>query len=162
MKTALTIGFFDGVHLGHQALLKKLREKPYATILTFSNHPRSVLRPPAPELLISYELRIERLKNFADQVIVVPFTIEFASLSYRELLDQFDLSHIVLGEGAVFGKNREGNETAIAQYGAENGIVVEYVPKLNLNGEPVSSSRIRHALASSQLDLAQNLLGRAL
>lgn len=162
MKTALTIGFFDGVHLGHRALLKKLREKPHATILTFSNHPRSVLRPPAPELLISYELKMERLKPFADQIIVVPFTEEFAAISYRELLDQFDLSHIVLGEGSVFGKNREGDELQVRKYGSEKGIVVEYVPKINLNGEPVSSSRIRNALASQQLDLAQQLLGTTL
>jgi riboflavin kinase/FMN adenylyltransferase len=159
MKTALTIGFFDGVHLGHRALLKKLREKPHATILTFSNHPRSVLRPPAPELLISYELRIERLKEFADQVIVVPFTAEFADIGYRELLDQFDLSHIVLGEGAVFGKRREGDEPRVREYGKEKGIIVEYVPKILLNGELVSSSRIRSAIASSEFDLAQKLLG---
>ncbi|MBX7067667.1 MAG: FAD synthetase family protein [Parachlamydiales bacterium] len=162
MKTALTIGFFDGVHLGHQALLKRLRSFPHATILTFSNHPQSIIRPPAPELLIPYETRVELLREFADQVIVLPFTDEFAATRYEELLDQFDLSHIILGEGSVFGKNREGNEENVRKYGAQNGITVEYFPKIVFEGEPISSSRIRKALADGKTTLAEQLLGRQL
>lgn len=162
MKTALTIGFFDGVHLGHQKLLKRLREQPHATILTFSNHPQSLFNPPAPSLLIPLEEKMALLKQFADEVILLPFTAEFAKTPYDQLLSQFDLSHLILGAGSVFGKNREGNETNIRKYGEDRGIVVEYVSKAFLLNEPISSSRIRQALASGDLNLAHQLLGRQL
>ncbi len=161
MKTALTIGFFDGVHLGHQDLLKKLREKPHVTILTFSNHPQEIIRPPAPELLIPYKEKMKLLRPFADILVSIPFTEELASTHFEELLNKFDLSHIVLGKGSVFGKNREGNEENVMKYGALKGIEVEYVPKTLFNGEPISSSRIRKAIASNELALAQQLLGKA-
>lgn len=162
MKTALTIGFFDGVHLGHVALLRRLRSLPHATILTFSNHPQNIIRPPAPELLIPYDVRIELLRGYADQVLVLPFTQEFAATRFDELLDQFDLSHIILGEGSVFGANRQGNEENVHKYGAQNQINVEYIPKILFEGEPISSSRIRKAIAEGKSVLAEQLLGRKL
>lgn len=162
MKTALTIGFFDGLHLGHLALLRRLRSLPHATILTFENHPQSIIRPPAPELLMPTEKRIEALRNFADQVLVLPFTEEFAATRFDELLDQFDLSHILLGEGSVFGQNREGNEENVRKYGISKAIAVEYFPKILFEGEPISSSRIRKALAEGKTALAEQLLGRKL
>jgi riboflavin kinase/FMN adenylyltransferase len=162
MKTALTIGFFDGVHLGHQALLRRLKALPHATILTFSTHPQAVIRPPAPPLLIPFEERIALLKQYAVEVIVLPFTPEFASTAYDALLDQFDLSHIILGAGSVFGNNRAGNEANVRKYGEKRGIIVEYIPKVLFNNEPISSSRIRQALAAGDLNLAHQLLGRKL
>ncbi|MBU6382859.1 MAG: FAD synthetase family protein [Verrucomicrobia bacterium] len=162
MKTALTIGFFDGVHLGHQALLRRLRELPHATILTFSNHPQGLIRPPAPELLISYEERLKQLREYADQVLVVPFTAEFAQMRFDELLDHFDLSHIILGEGSVFGKDRGGTMEAVRLYGLERKIAVEYIPKVLFEGAPISSSRIRKALGEGNTILAEQLLGKRL
>lgn len=159
MKTALTIGFFDGVHIGHQALLKQLRTHPHTTILTFSNHPLDLIKPPAPPLLIPYEERIRRLRAYADELIVVPFTASFAETTYEELLAQFSLSHLLLGKGSVFGKNREGNETNVRRYAAKYGFAVTYLPKLLFQGEPVSSSRIRQALQAGNTSLAQQLLG---
>lgn len=161
MKTALTIGFFDGVHLGHQTLLKRLRSLPHATILTFSNHPGGLFNPPAPDLLIPLEEKIELLKQYADEVLVVPFTLELASTPYDELLSQFDLSHLILGTGSAFGKNREGNETNIRKYAEMRGIAVEYIPKALFNNEPISSSRIRKALAAGERTLAYQLLGKS-
>ncbi len=160
MKTALTIGFFDGVHLGHQALLKRLREHPHTTILTFSNHPKSVLRPPAPPLLIPYEKRIALLKEFADELLVLPFTLDFANTPYDTLLDRFDLSHLILGKGSVFGKNREGNEENVRQYCEKKNVTLEYIPKLLFEGESISSSRIRQAILANQTPLATKLLGK--
>lgn len=160
MKTALTIGFFDGVHLGHQFLLKKLREKSHATILTFSNHPQAVINPPAPELLMPFEEKLKLLREFADEVIVLPFTEEFAEIRFDQLLDRFELSHIILGEESFFGKNREGNKENVQEYGLKKGIEIEYIQKTLFEGEPVSSSRIRRALASGNLTLAQQLLGK--
>jgi riboflavin kinase/FMN adenylyltransferase len=160
MKTALTIGFFDGVHLGHQALLKKLRAHPHTTILTFANHPRTVLSPPAPPLLLSLPEKLELLKPFADELLVVPFTLEMAQTPFEKLLDSFDLSHLLLGVGAAFGKDRQGNEERTRAYAAKRGFTVEYVPKLLFEGEPVSSSRIRKALSEKKMNLVNQLLGR--
>jgi riboflavin kinase/FMN adenylyltransferase len=160
MKTALTIGFFDGVHLGHQALLRALRAHPHSTILTFSNHPQSVFNPPAPELLLPLSEKIELLKAYGT-VDIRPFTLEFAATPFDQLLDQFNLSHFILGKGSVFGKNREGNETNVKAYAATRGIIVEYIPKVLFNNEPVSSSRIRRAMAAGNHSLATQLLGRS-
>lgn len=162
MKTALTIGFFDGVHLGHQALLHKLRRQPHTTILTFNNHPQSIISPPAPKLLISLDEKLKLLKPFADELVVLDFTKEFASTPYYELLDQFDLSSILLGVGALFGKNREGNEENVRKYGREKGIEVEYFPKILFENQIVSSSRIRKAIEDQNINLVQQLLGRKL
>lgn len=162
MKTALTIGFFDGVHLGHQALLHKLRKKPHTTILTFSNHPHTIINPPAPKLLISLEKKIELLKPYADELLVLEFTPEFASTPFHELLDRFDLSSILLGTGTAFGKNREGNEVNMRKYAEEKGIEIEYFPKILFDEEVASSSRIRKALKEQNLLLVKQLLGREL
>src|SRR5437867_2214641 len=105
MKTALTIGFFDGVHIGHQALLRQLRKYPHSTILTFSNHPQSILNPPPPMPITSLARKKELLQAYCDELIVVPFTLEFASTSFDTLLFQFNPSHLILGSGSVFGRN---------------------------------------------------------
>lgn len=160
MKTALTIGFFDGVHLGHQTLLKRLRTHPHATILTFSNHPKDLFNPPAPPLLLPLSEKIALLKTYADEVIVLPFNHELANTPFDTLLSQFDLSHLILGTGSVFGKNREGDEAAVRQY-AKGQFTVEYISKTLFEGEPISSSRIRKALASGNTNLAKQLLGRS-
>jgi riboflavin kinase/FMN adenylyltransferase len=149
------------VHIGHQAILKKLKSHTFATILTFTNHPQEVLHPPGPELLIPFAEKIKILEKYADEVIAVPFTLEYAKTPFDELLSQFDLSHIVLGEGTVFGKDREGTEENVRKYAASRDIIVEYVPKLLFQDEPVSSSRIRDAIAAGNLVLAYQLLGKA-
>lgn len=160
MKTTLTIGFFDGVHLGHQALLKKLKNHPHSTILTFTNHPQSLFNPPPPPLLIPLNEKIELLKQYADEVIALPFTLELAATPFEELLSQFELAHLILGQNSAFGKNREGDEEKVKLYAKENNFTVEYIDKLFLDGEPVSSSRIRKALANKNHQLVNQLLGR--
>lgn len=162
MKTALTIGFFDGVHLGHQTLLKKLREHPHTTILTFSNHPQSLFHPPGPEPIIPLEEKLALLQPYADELVVKAFDRAFANTPYSTLLSQYNLSHIILGQGSVFGKDRQGDEANVRAYAKALHIQVEYLPKLTLYGEPISSSRIRQALAAGNLTLAQQLLGRKL
>lgn len=132
------------------------------TILTFSNHPRSIIHPPAPKLIIPYKEKLALLRPFADLLISLPFTEELATTDYADLLSRFDPSEIVLGEGTVFGKNREGTEKNVRDYGERLGIRVEYIPKLFFENEPISSSRIREALAKGKIDLAHQLLGRDL
>jgi riboflavin kinase/FMN adenylyltransferase len=161
MKTALTIGFFDGVHLGHRALLEALRKQPHVTILTFSNHPKEIFHPPAPPLLIPFTEKIALLQKYADHLMVLPFTKEFAQTSFEQLLSQFNLSHLLLGEGAVFGKNREGNEINVRLFAKREGFTVEYLPKRLFEGNPISSSRIREALERGDQQLANQLLGKA-
>jgi riboflavin kinase/FMN adenylyltransferase len=161
MKTALTIGFFDGVHLGHQALLCKLREHSHTTILTFSNHPKELFDPPAPPLLIPLKEKLGLLKKYADDLIVVPFTWEFAQTTFEQLLSSFDLSHLLLGSGACFGKNKQGDEKAVKNYAKTKGFSVEYLPKTLYAGQVVSSSRIRHAMQCGDTALANKLLGKS-
>lgn len=158
MKTALTIGFFDGVHVGHQALLKRLRECPHATILTFTNHPASAFGKQPPPLLIPFEEKISLLKPYADELLILTFTREFAQTSYEDLLAQFDLSYLILGTGAAFGKNREGTEEKLRS--KPRSFQIEYIPKVIIDGEPVSSSRIRQAIAEKKHQLITQLLGR--
>jgi riboflavin kinase / FMN adenylyltransferase len=152
MKTALTIGFFDGVHIGHQALLTRLRKEPHTTIFTFSN--------PNPPQLISLEEKLSLLRPYADELIVVPFTLEFAKTPFEKFLSSFNLSYLLLGEGAAFGNGRKGDEKAVKSYAKLNGFVVEYFPKTTYLNEVVSSSRIRKALEEKNFDLANALLGR--
>lgn len=158
MKTALTIGFFDGVHVGHQSLLKKLRECPHTTILTFTNHPAAAFGKEPPPLLIPFEEKLSLLKPYADELIIIPFTREFARTTYENLLAQFELSHLILGQGAAFGKNREGTEEKLRS--KPRSFLLEYIPKVFIDSEPVSSSRIRQAIAEKNHPLITQLLGR--
>ena len=156
----MTIGFFDGVHLGHLALLKRLKELSPSLILTFSNHPQSLFHPPGPPVLLPLEKKLLLLSHFADEVMVVAFTQEFANTPFDQLLDRFELSHLILGKGAVFGSNREGNEENVKHYAQKKGIIVEYIPKVLWNHEPISSSRIRKAMQEGDFTVVDQLLGR--
>ncbi|MES2274261.1 MAG: FAD synthetase family protein [Chlamydiota bacterium] len=161
--TALTIGFFDGVHLGHQNLIQALRETgEKTTVLTFSNPPWQVFKPGAPlNLLTSFSLKLALLEKYGvDAVIALPFTREFASTSYEDLLSQFTLSHLILGIGSEFGKNREGNAANVQNIALQKGFKVQYISKTIVDGEIVSSSRIRQYILSNQLAKAERLLGR--
>ena len=117
--SALAIGSFDGVHLGHQTLFQHLRAKlpPHGilTALTFSNHPSHIFTPKSPIPLISPPLqKVKHLFDYGiDIVIFLPFTKEFANISFKTLLTQLhsslSFSHLAFGTGAVLGKNREGD-----------------------------------------------------
>lgn len=161
-RTALTIGTFDGVHLGHQSIFKRMQKlSPHTTVLTFLNHPCALLKPPAPPLLTHFPLKLSLLASFGiDAIIALPFTSEFASLTYDALLQNFDLSHLVLGADSAFGKHREGTPSNIQRYAKGRSFTVEYLPKFSLDNIPISSSRIRKAIISGDLALATRLLGR--
>ncbi len=163
--TALTIGTFDGIHLGHQALLQRLREcASHTTVLTFTNHPLEILRAgPPPQLLLSLPEKLALLETLGiDSVIAIPFTLEIANLSYQEFLKPFHLTHLLLGTGDAFGKNREGNLANLTRLAAEKKFALISVDKIALDGQPISSRRIRAALAANDLELASRLLGRPL
>ncbi|HSX25931.1 MAG TPA: FAD synthetase family protein [Chlamydiales bacterium] len=160
--TALTIGFFDGVHLGHQALLKSLRKRSdHITVFTFIHHPLQILKPPAPKPICSFHQKLALLKDAqVDIVIAIPFTQEFASTPFDAFLSQFPLTLLLLGEGSAFGKNREGNEENVKAFAAKQGFIAQYLPKLILGNEPISSRRIRASIAAGDFARASQLLGR--
>lgn len=161
--TALAIGTFDGFHLGHQALVRALKkEGSHTTIFTFSNHPLEIIKPDkSPKLLISLPEKINLIEQFqVDALIAIPFTKEIASLSYEEFLSPFSLTHLFLGQGDAFGKNREGHPENLLRLAKKRNFKLTVVDKTLFNGEPISSSRIRAAITSNDFELASQLLGR--
>jgi riboflavin kinase/FMN adenylyltransferase len=162
--TALTIGMFDGVHLGHQALIRKLRATGLpTTLVTFEPHPLAILRPPAPRQITPPALKAKLLTRFGiDQIITLPFTQKLAATSFDQFLDSLSFSHLILGKGDAFGYRREGTEPAVRAWAKPKNIQVEYIPKLIIENEPVSSTRIRQALEEGDVDKAERLLGWSL
>jgi riboflavin kinase/FMN adenylyltransferase len=168
---AVTIGVFDGVHRGHQHLVKILLENardeqlsPVA--VTFNPHPRSVLRPGmAITYLTSLEERVEQLQALGlDAVAVLPFTSELAQLSpgdfLRMLVDELHMKLLVVGPDFALGRNRAGTIGVMRQEGERLGFRVEVAPLLDDAGEKVGSSSIRRALSDGDLALVARLLGR--
>jgi riboflavin kinase/FMN adenylyltransferase len=155
-KVALTIGSFDGVHRGHQALLNKLKFYGVPTaVLTFPSHPLQTLRPPAPTPITTLEARLQLLgKERIDYCILIPFQ-DIVNIPFDHFLADLPLSHLLLGEGSAFGKNREGTQSNVEAWGKQTNVHVEYIKKV----ETISSSQIRAAIASGDLKLAETLLG---
>ncbi|MBI3508494.1 MAG: hypothetical protein HY069_02505 [Chlamydiia bacterium] len=160
---SLTIGTFDGLHRGHVAILKRLQEiSSHPVVLTFANHPLELIRPPAPLALISRQHKLELFQQLGIKTIIeLPFTPELASLSYQELLSRFPLTHLILGEGSVFGHERKGTQEQIERYAQERKFIAEYLPKIQSDSAPISSTRIREAIAKGDLTKAKEWLGRS-
>ena len=170
--TVLTLGVFDGLHLGHQLIMKTVVERARAlgavpTVITFDPHPRAVLHPEsAPPLLQTFDQKIEAFGvHGIEQTIVVRFTKEFASISAPEFLrdmvkERLHAEEVYLGKGFAFGHNREGNIELLKRLGAELDFVAGEVPEVSFRGKRVSSSKIREVLARGQVNLARRMLGR--
>lgn len=163
MKKSLTIGVFDGVHLGHQHLFKVLAETGCPTqAITFSNHPFDILNPAsAPMPLTPLPLKQLFLSSYGiEETLVFPFTEELASQSYAEFLAPYEFAHLVIGDDAAIGRGRLGTPEALRLLGLSRGFQVHVVPKLQDKGAPLSSSRIRSLIAAGDLREAERLLGR--
>lgn len=166
----LTIGTFDGVHLGHQALLKHLKSKlPVNGILavfTFLHHPSHLFTPEQPTSLICPPLqKVKHLADYgADIVFLVPFKSEFAKTPFKEFLQhlkkQLNFSYLALGKGAAFGRNKEGNEVNVRKLAEELSFAIDYLPKTMIGNTPVSSGRIRSSILQGNFHEAQICLGR--
>jgi riboflavin kinase / FMN adenylyltransferase len=162
----LTIGFFDGVHRGHQHLLHRLRNP--AVALTFPDHPAHLLRPQTHIPLInSPAYKAELLGRYGvDTVVLLPFTPNLASQTPETFLTTLRIhipfSHLVLGHDAHLGRHRSGTPDVIRALARKHHFTVEYCPPFNLNGRPVSSSRVRTAIQSGDLITTEQLLGRQL
>lgn len=172
----LTIGNFDGVHVGHQRMIRLAVEKARArhgqcVVITFSPHPQEVLRPdlpPPPRITTEEEKREIFASLGVDLLIEQPFTREFASTSAREFFETILCSRvqaeaIVIGYDFGFGKNREGSIQTLTQLANQKGMELTLVSAQVLNprdSEVISSSKIRELLIQGKLEQANALLGR--
>jgi riboflavin kinase/FMN adenylyltransferase len=172
LQGAVSIGNFDGVHEGHTALVAELRRRATqaggpAIVLTFEPHPLKVLRPERfLPVLTTPEDRARLLHAAgADQVIALPTDRHLLQLTARDFFDQVIRERLapralVEGPNFGFGRDRAGNIEALARWCGETGIDLTIVPPLLLDGEPVSSSRVRAALLAGAVGEASRLLGR--
>jgi riboflavin kinase/FMN adenylyltransferase len=168
--TLLTIGVFDGVHLGHRHLMAKLtglarKQGLQSGVITFSRHPSEVLTEKRLPFLTDIERRTELLKEAGvDEVIPLTFTPELAKLSPREFLELLQkhlrIKGLVVGPDFALGKNRAGNTEVLRKLGEEMGFSLTVVPPLKINDEVVSSTAIRKALTEGDTRRAQKLMGR--
>jgi riboflavin kinase/FMN adenylyltransferase len=170
-KTFVTIGTFDGVHFGHQKIIEKLvseakKAKKKSVLLTFFPHPRMVLQKDASiELINTIEERATLLeKTGLDYLIIHPFSREFSRTTALEfvrdiLVNQLNISKLIIGYDHHFGKNREGNITQLTEYSHLYDFKVEEIPAQDIDDVSVSSTKIRLALHSGNLKTANNYLG---
>ncbi len=170
----VTSGTFDGVHLGHQKILNRVKEIAQrnggeTVVITFWPHPRLVLRPEDQtlKLLNTFEEKAQLLKEQGIQHLVrIPFTKEFSQLASadfvrRILVDAIGTRKLVIGYDHHFGKNREGSFQLLKAEGPHYGFDVEEIPAQDIDHVTVSSSAIRRALESGDVSTASHLLGRS-
>ncbi|MBI1191931.1 MAG: bifunctional riboflavin kinase/FAD synthetase [Bacteroidetes bacterium] len=170
-RPVVTIGTFDGVHKGHQRILTRLRElaaeaNGTSLIVTFHPHPRSIIQPDADlRMLTTLEERLALLAHYgADAVLVVPFTREFSEISadayVREFLLQGIRPHtLVIGYDHRFGRDRSGNIALLRQFGEPEGLRIVEIDPQEVDDVAVSSTRIRKALLSGNVQAAEQGLG---
>ena len=170
---AVTVGTFDGVHLGHLDVISRLvavaaSEGLHSVAITFEPHPLDVVNPAAaPPLLTVGEEKLDALaRTGLDHVVVLEFTHELASRSATEFVDQvlrdnFRMKHLLIGHDHGFGRERAGNAAVLQSLGASRGFSVDVVdPVAAEDGRWISSTAIRRAVAGGDLPRAAELLGR--
>jgi riboflavin kinase/FMN adenylyltransferase len=170
--TVLTLGVFDGLHLGHQRIMQTVVERSrktgaVPTAITFDPHPRAVLHPEsAPPLLQTLDQRLANLEVLGiEQTIVIQFDREFAGQEASAFLtdiikERLHAKEVYLGKGFAFGRNRGGNIGLLREMGEKLGFVADEVDEVQLRGNRISSSSIRHLLAEGRINLARRMLGR--
>jgi len=167
----LTIGVFDGVHLGHKYLISQLKERArqqnlLSGVVTFRQHPLEVLSPQTElPYLTNLEEKVNLLKKEGvEAVITLSFTPELAQLSasqFVSLLKKYlRMRGLVIGPDFALGRDREGNADTLRKLGQEMGFSVTVIPPVKINGEIVSSTAIRNALANGDMKRVVSLIGR--
>ncbi len=169
----VTSGTFDGVHLGHQKILSRLKEiaeknSGETVVITFWPHPRLVLRPgdDTLKLMNTFEEKAELLKALGIQHLLrIPFTKEFSQLSSHDfiqtiLVEKVGTRKLVIGYDHRFGRNREGSFDELRRNGPEYGFEVEEIPRQEIDNVAISSSKIRRALEAGDVSEARHLAGR--
>jgi riboflavin kinase/FMN adenylyltransferase len=168
----LTFGVFDGLHLGHQLIMRTVAERASAaglpaTVVTFEPHPRAVVHPEsAPPLLQTFEQKMRGMERLGiDQVIVLSFTRELSLVTAEDFLasivfGRLDARESYLGAGFAFGHDREGRFDLLKNTADRLGRVAAEVPEVLMRGQRVSSTSIRRLLAAGRVNLARRMLGR--
>lgn len=169
----VTIGNFDGVHLGHIPILKKIIEEAHgenrkALVITFDPHPKKVLHPDIKPfyLITTLEEKIQLLEEVGiDGVVLLPFSIEFSKISAEAFVNQIlwytlHIRKIFVGHDYSFGKNKVGNVTFLANKGKKFGFGVEVFSAVKFGDETISSTRLRYAILNGNVKMAMRLLGR--
>jgi len=170
--TVITLGTFDGIHLGHKKIIEEVNNKAEklrarSFLITFDPHPRIVVsKGHTIKLLNTLQEKIEILGNLKIQnLLIINFTKEFSQLTSEEffknyIIDKIGLKEIVIGYDHHFGKGRGGDENTLREMGKEFDFNVTRVDAVNINGTSVSSTKIRNALAEGNISLANSFLGR--
>ncbi|PZD78504.1 bifunctional riboflavin kinase/FAD synthetase [Mesonia sp. K7] len=171
-KSVVTIGTFDGVHIGHQKILSRLiktakKENLDAVVLTFFPHPRMVLQKDVEiKLINTIDERIAILKSFGvDEILVYPFSHEFSRLTAREyveeiLVKKLKAKKVIIGYDHRFGRNRAADINDLKQLGKEFRFTVEEISKQDVDEVAVSSTKIRKAILEGDFDTANKYLGK--
>ena len=169
--TVVTVGTFDGVHLGHRRVLREIakrarRAKARSLLVTFEPHPMEIVNPPAaPHLLtLAHERREFLAQCELDVVVFMAFTKELSQYSpeafVRLLLDRFHLRELVIGYDHGFGRGRAGGVDLLRRLGKKHGFGVDVVKVVDVDKRPISSTLVRRAVAGGDLETATHLLGR--
>jgi riboflavin kinase/FMN adenylyltransferase len=170
--TVLTLGVFDGLHLGHQLVMSTVVERAKAigavpTVITFDPHPRAVLHPEsAPPSLQTLDQKVEGFSVLGiEQTIVINFTKEFSLIKAEDFLreivkERLQAKEVYLGQGFAFGHAREGHIDLLRRVSRELDFVADEVPEVRLRHQRVSSSKIRKLLSEGKVNLARRMLGR--
>lgn len=169
-----TIGIFDGVHLAHKAILEKVinkaaEKKVKSLLITMWPHPRYVLNKDAGRLnlISSLEEKIDRLsKTGLGSVLILPFNAQLADTSFEDFvkeyfIDKLKLSHIVVGYNHHFGKNRQGNYESLKAFASPQTFEVEQLQPFLVDGQRVSSTKVRECIQIGDIELANRFLGHA-
>ena len=172
-RPVLTVGNFDGIHLGHRAILDTVRSRARAlggaaVVYTFDPHPRKVLQPDrATKLLTTLEQRLELLEQTGVDVVVVErFTRDFARTSAEDFIREVIHARIrplevYVGYDFHFGRDREGSMRLLTELGPRLGFSVTIIPEVRVDGGDVNSTRIRERLGAAHVEEANAMLGRA-
>ena len=172
-RVCLAIGFFDGVHLGHQQIIRQTitdarQHDASPVVLTFDRHPNSVVAPAhAPPLIYSLPQKIRTIRRLGPEaLLLIPFDQEFSRQTgeafVRALATQFGaLQSVCVGADFAFGHRRTGNVPLLKELGSELGFSVHGLAAVSLNGKAISSTRIRERIQLGDLDATGQMLGRA-
>jgi len=172
-KVSVAIGMFDGVHLGHQQLIRQAlsdaeQHEGIAVVVTFDRHPNTIVAPDrVPPLIYSQPQKLRAIASLGvDSTIVIPFTREFSVQPADEFIRALTsklapVYSICVGSSFVFGHRRSGNVALLQQLGRELNFIVRGIAAVSLDNESVSSTRIRDTVRAGELDRASQMLGRA-
>jgi riboflavin kinase / FMN adenylyltransferase len=170
--TVLTLGIFDGVHLGHRKIIEKLKKKAAVSncrnlVITFSPHPRNVISGKRDlKLLTTIEEKIKLLEEIGvENFLIINFTKEFSQLSSEKffndyIIERIGIKEIVVGYDHHFGKGRSGDINTLRKMGMQFGFDVTSVEPFKIDNEAVNSTKIRKALAEGNIKVANSFLGR--